>query len=393
MTSSLVAQQTAALVALGVAERDVRTIVSPYRICPLGAHVDHQGGSMLGMAISACTILTYAATAEPRVRLTSADFAGTVEFEIGATATGDGNWGNYARGAAAVLAPRMRGTPRGLLGIVRGTLPGSGLSSSASVILAYLEALARSNDLSLRAEELVELNCAVENDHLGVRSGVLDPATIVGSRRGAMLHIETMKLRWLPIPMGASAPPHRFLVISSGMDRALVTTGFNDRVQQCCDAAAALARAAGLPPASRLGEVPAVAFDQHLEALPEMLQRRARHYFGETARVAAGAESWRRGDLRAFGRLMNESGRSSIENYECGTPPMIELLSIVQEADGVLGSRFSGAGFGGCCIALVAAEATDDAQTQIVQRFARARPELAGRVRAFAVDSVDGLRA
>ena len=391
MTSTLVEQQIAALVALGVAETEVRTIVSPYRICPLGAHVDHQGGSMLGMAISACTVLAYAASTDGRVRLTSTDFAGAADFEIGAAAQRSGDWSDYARGAAAVLAPRIPSVPRGLVGVLRGTLPGGGLSSSASVILACLEALARINELSLRDEELVELTCAVENDHLGVRSGVLDPATIVGARRNAMLHIESTKLQWRAIPLGAGAPPHRFLVLSSGIDRALVATGFNDRVQECCDAAAALARAAGLPPAARLGDVPAAAFDRHVASLPAVLQRRARHYFGETARVAAGAESWQRGDLRSFGRLMHESGRSSIENYECGTPPMIELLSILQGTDGVLGARFSGAGFGGCCIALVAGDAVDEARAQIVRRFAQAHPELAQRVRAFAVDSVDGL--
>jgi galactokinase len=392
MIRARIAAEAEALAAAGVRERDIRTIVSPYRICPIGAHVDHQGGAMLGMAISAGTLLTHAPAADGRVRLQSADFAGVVEFDLADPGPPRRDWGDYARGAALVLAPLLGAKRRGFVGRVCGTLPGSGLSSSASVTLAYLAAIARLNDLELRDAQLVELAREVENEHLGVRCGVLDPVTIVGSRRDALLHIETQPLGWTPIPLGEGAPAHRFLVVWSGIERALTATGFNDRVQECCDAAAAIARAAGLAPAARLGALPRDVVARHIGALPPALQRRARHFAGETARVAAGAECWRRGDLAGFGRLMHESGRSSIEQYECGTPEIIELLAIVRDTDGVLGARFSGAGFGGCCIALVDAAAVESAGASILARFVRAQPQLAARAGAFAVESVDGLR-
>jgi galactokinase/galacturonokinase len=392
MIRARIAAEVEALAAAGAREAHIRTIVSPYRICPLGAHVDHQGGAMLGMAISAGTLLTHAPAIDGSVRLQSADYPGAVAFDAANPGPLRGDWGDYARGAALVLAPFLGPRPRGFVGRVCGTLPASGLSSSASVTLAYLAALARLNDIELRERQLVELARAVENDHLRVRCGVLDPVTIVGARRDVLLHIETRPLQWQAVALGAGAPAHRFLVIWSGMDRALAKTGFNDRVEECCAAAAALARAAGLPPAARIGDLPPETVARHLGSLPAALQRRARHFTGEVARVAAGVDCWRRGDLAAFGRLMHESGRSSIELYECGTPEIIELLAIVRDTEGVWGSRFSGAGFGGCCIALVDADAAQAASASILERFARAQPQLAARASAFAVESVDGLR-
>ena len=392
MQDAIETETRALAAATGVAASDVQVVVSPYRICPLGAHVDHQGGAMLGMAVSACTILVYAPSDDATVRLTSADFDGDVAFPLERPGDRDGTWADYARGAGHVLRPLLGDDARGLVGRVRGSLPGSGLSSSASVVLAYLSALAARNGIELDDRALVESACAVENDHLGVRCGILDPASIVASRRGALLHIDARTTQWRPVQLGDGAAAHRFLVAASGTDRSLASTGFNDRVQECCDAAAALARAAGLPPANRLGDVPTDAYDAHVDSLPASLRRRALHYRGETTRVADGARAWADGDVPSFGRLMNESGRSSIENYECGTPVMAELLDIVQNTDGVLGARFSGAGFGGCCIALVEAAATNTAQREILERFVGAHPELDGRARCFAVDSVDGLR-
>ena len=114
-----------------------------------------------------------------------------------------------------------------------------------------------------------------------------------------------------------------------------------------------------------LSDVARETFDAHGDSLPENQRRRATHYFTETSRVAAGTAAWRRGDLEALGREMTASGISSIENYECGCEPMNDLRAIVEETSGVLGVRFSGAGFRGCCVALLASSSSSSSSSDL----------------------------
>jgi galactokinase/galacturonokinase len=182
------------------------------------------------------------------------------------------------------------------------------------------------------------------------------------------------------------------LVAFTGIPRNLPGTGFNQRVAECRAAAAHLSALAGLPPARLLGELSDEVFEAHGAALPDGERRRARHFFGERARVRRGTEAWRGGDLPGFGRLMNESCASSIENYEVGSPELIRLQEILRETPGVLGARFSGGGYGGCAIALVAADAAEEARGRAERGFLAAFPGLAGRARCFLAESEDGLR-
>lgn len=376
----------------GVAPGEICVAVSPYRICPIGAHIDHQSGPVLGMAISAWSVLAFASTDAPRVRLFSEDFESETSFDLSAPAQAGDGWGRYPRGAAWALRERLPRRPRGLVGRVVGSLAGGGLSSSASVLVATLLALARANAVDPAPEELVELARRAENDFVGVASGILDPASVVGSRRGKLLLIDTREARWQPVPPGPSSAEHRFLVVYAGRSRNLARTPFNQRVAECRAAAARLAALGGISGAQLLGDLPDAVFGEHLGALPAAEQGRARHFRGERARVLAGVDAWRRGDLEAFGKLMSESCRSSVENYETGSREQIELQRILLETPRVLGARFSGAGFGGCSVALVQAEGAEETRERVKREYLRAFPELAGRVRAFLVESEDGAR-
>jgi galactokinase len=181
-------------------------------------------------------------------------------------------------------------------------------------------------------------------------------------------------------------------VIFTGTPRSLTSTRFNQRVEECRQAARALAQFAGLPATDFLGELPDAVFETQAARLAPPLRRRAQHVFGERARVARGIESWRRGDLAGFGMLMNESCRSSLENYETGSPELASLQRVLEATPGVLGSRFSGAGFGGCCVALVAADAAEEARAHALAEFTRLLPELAGRATALLAQGEDGVR-
>lgn len=382
----------------GVAARDVRVVTSPYRVCPIGAHVDHQGGPMLGMAIDAHTRLVYAGAEAGRVALESADFEGRVCFDLedAHETTPRPHWGLYARGAARLFRATVPEAKRGLVGRVVGSLPGSGLSSSASVLLAYLTALADVNDVALSPHARVMLSRRVENEIVGVASGILDPASIMGGRRGELLHIDSVDETWVSHPLGGGATAPRILVAFTGIERRLTSSGFNDRVEECHRAAEALMSAAGIDAhaarRARLGDLDEGVFQRHRSSLPEALARRAAHFFSERARVEAGLVDWQRGDLERFGAHMKASCDSSLHQYETGSSELATLQSILVATPGVFGARFSGAGFGGCSIALVEAGAAEAAVERVHAGFARAHPELAERMRVFLVDSDDGVR-
>jgi galactokinase/galacturonokinase len=379
----------------GADEARVRVVVSPYRICPLGAHVDHQHGPVLALAISAYSLLAFAPREDADCRLRSGNFPGEARFAIdrpGPAARGGTAWQRYARGAAWVLAGRLPDRPRGIAARVEGTLPGGGLSSSASVLLAYLTAFATANAIDLEPAELVCLARRAENEFVGVASGVLDPAAIVGARRGGLLAIDTGRVTWRSVPLGAGAPAHRILVAFTGTTRNLARTGFNQRVDECRQAARRLGELAGVPGARLLGDLPESAFAEHAGALPPDLRGRALHFAGERARVLEGIECWRQGDLVGFGRLMRESCRSSIENYQTGSRELVRLQEILTSIPGVLGARFSGAGYGGCGVALVEADAAERCRSDAERAFAAAFPERAARARFTLVDAEDGVR-
>lgn len=392
LRSAVEARRRALAAALPPGSPPVRVVVAPYRICPIGAHVDHQGGPVLGMAIGARTYLAFAPSADSTCRLTSGDFEGAVRFDLRRPEGGGPEWGRYARAAACVLRERLPARPRGWVGRVDGALPGGGLSSSASVLLAYLQALALANDVALSVRDLVELSRRAENEFVGVKSGILDPASIAGARRGHLLAIDTRAVRWEAVPLGAAAPPVRFLVAFTGRTRNLRATDFNRRVEECREAARLVAAKAGVPEATRLGDLPGAALDAHAAALPGALRRRVRHFRSESARVRRGAELWRQGDLAGFGALMNASCRSSIESYETGSDEQIRTTAMLSGLPGVLGARFSGGGYGGCSLALVRAERAEAACEEAARRFRAELPELAERARFFLVESEDGVR-
>ncbi len=365
-----------------------RVIVSPYRVCPLGAHIDHQGGPVVGTAIDAGTLVAFVANDAPHCRVESTNFPGVYEGSL----DGDGeprDWTRYFWAAAQALRSHGHRPARGLHALVEGALPGGGLSSSASVVLAYLSGLAAVNDIALSPPELVQLARYAENEFVGVKCGILDPACIVGSQRDHLVAIDTEACRWEAVAGERAAAESRFLVAFSGVGRNLRDTGFNDRVDQCHEAARRLGELSGHP-ATKLGNVDEAIFEKYSHVLPPVLARRARHFFGERRRVLDGIEAWQRGDLAHFGHLMNESCRSSIENFEVGSSEIVALHQLMRTTPGVHGTRFSGAGFGGCVVALVASARADACRQEIEDSYRASAPDRSA-ARVFIAHGRDGL--
>ena len=370
----------------------IQHVVAPYRLCPLGAHVDHQGGPVLGRTINAYSVLAFSETDRPVMTLASGNYPGSASIALhDPSGAGQDRWDRYARGAAHALSKNHRLT-RGLVGFVQGTLPGSGLSSSASVGLAYIAALAAVNGISLDRQQLVELDRQLENDFLGLQNGILDQTTILYGRANSMLAINTLEGSVDIISDSPLASQFSFVVFYSGFSRELTSTGFNQRVVECRQAARRLAQLAGQRNGQLLADIPEDVWKAYGHRLPDPLRRRAQHFFGEVARVESGRVAWLDGDLERFGRLMNESCTSSIGLYESGSKAIVFLQGIVSKARGVLGSRFSGGGYGGCVVALVGKAAVKRVQDEVRERFLSAYPEAAGTYQSFVARSEGGLR-
>jgi galactokinase/galacturonokinase len=343
------------------------------------------------MAIDRGVWLAYAPSPSREVRLSSLDFPGEVAFSLDdVPPPRPGDWGNFPRGAALALGDRHR-LDRGIIGVTAGKIHGGGLSSSAAVGVAFLLAFEDANGLHLTPEENIELDRRIENDYLGLRNGILDQAAILLSRREHLTRIDCRTTGHDLIPVSPAMPPFRILLASSGVRKPLVETDYNRRVEECQDAARTLLAAAGRPQAvAVLGDVEAEEYDAHKARLRGAPALRAAHFFTEADRVRQGLSAWRDGDLPRFGALMTASGESSIGNYECGSPPLIDLYRNLVETDGVLGARFSGAGFRGCCVALVDPRAVEDVSARVGSVYARRHPELAEHASIVACGTDDG---
>jgi galactokinase/galacturonokinase len=308
--------------------------------------------------------------------VSSLNFTPPVSFEFGNVPPyRPGDWGNYIRGAVLALQ-QEHALNTGLVGVIGGDMPIGGLSSSAATTIAYLLALESLNTLTLSPELNVSLVRFTENQYIGLNNGILDQSVILFSAADHLTRIDcrTMQIDRVSTPLKTG--DFEVLVVYSGVTRVLVGTSYNNRVAECQEAAAALLAYAGqkVEETPRLGLVAPAIFEAEGRRLPGALWKRANHYFGEMRRVQAGLEVWQTGDLSRFGRLMNESGDSSITYYECGSPQLITLYETLCETSGVYGTRFSGAGFRGNCIALIDPAAREMVAEAIHRRYPAAHP-------------------
>ena len=368
----------------------------PYRISPLGAHIDHQYGKINGLALDKGIHIAYSPKRNGVVELKSLNFPKRAQFHVNAIPDEKvGDWADHMRGAAKMLAEKYP-LRTGLSAVIEGTLPIGGLSSSASVIIAFLSALAKVNGIALGDWETIMMAKAAENKYVGVNCGKLDQSCEVLCRKDQLLYLDCKDDSYELIPMNPVMEPFKIAVLFSGLERSLATSAYNLRQDECKAAAYSLLAYAGMEYGkfidTRLRDVPVEVFEACKDRLPENFRKRATHYFTEIARAEAGAEAWRKGDLDEYGRLIFASGKSSVENYECGCPELITLYNIMTETDGTYGGRFSGAGFKGCCMALIDPDKAEDVERTVTEKYLKAYPHLEGKYSFHLCDSADGVK-
>jgi len=369
-------------------------IFCPYRICPLGAHVDHQLGLVTGFALDKGITLEYEPTEDGSVTITSKNFDGRVEFNIANLPERQAYWGDFAVGAAMMLSEKYTLT-KGFTGVIEGTLPVGGLSSSAAVIITYLSTLMHVNGIMLTQPQIIQYAIRVEREFIGVNVGKLDQSCEVYCRKNRILYLDTLDDTAELIPCSPNMPPFKIAIIYSGVSRKLAGSAYNLRVDECKAAAYALKGYSGMEYGrladTHLREVPESVYEEYKDSLPENWRKRAHHYYHEQERVRKGIEAWRKGDIKTFGQMIFESGRSSIAYYEAGSEPLKALYEIMLHTDGVYGGRFSGAGFNGCCMAIIDPDKADAIQEYITTEYAKVFPEYMKDYVFEICDTADGV--
>ena len=217
----------------------------PYRICPLGAHVDHQLGLVTGFALDKGITLEYDVTEDGSVKITSKNFDGKVEFNLSSLPERQSYWGDFAVGAALILSEKYT-LSKGFEGVIEGTLPVGGLSSSAAVIITYLGVLARVNGITLTQSQIIQYAIRVEREFIGVNVGKLDQSCEVYCMKDELLYLDTLDNTTEFIPISPNMPPFKLAIIYSGVSRKLAGSAYNLRVDECKAAAYALKGYSGM---------------------------------------------------------------------------------------------------------------------------------------------------
>ena len=372
------------------------TSFCPYRISPLGAHIDHQNGIINGLAIDKGISICYSEKRNGIVELTSLNFEKRAQFHVESVPEiKEGDWADHLRGATIQLGRRYK-LHAGMSAIIEGSLPIGGLSSSAAVIIVFLTALAKVNGIHLGQWELIEMAKAAENEYVGVNCGKLDQSCEVLCRKDHLLYLDCLDDSYELIAKNEAMPEFKIAVFFSGLERSLSNSKYNLRQDECKAAAYSLLAYAGDDYGkfneTRLRDVDEKIYEAYKERLPQNFRKRADHYYSEIARARKGAEYWRNGQLKEYGQLVFESGLSSIRNYECGCPELIRLYEIMTKTEGIYGGRFSGAGFKGCCMALVDPYYLEEIEATVTQEYLKSFPELEGKYSFHVCESADGVK-
>jgi len=369
LSGQAVADRVRAAFAAHTGTSAMRLFFAPGRINLIGAHLDYNGGDVLPLAVDRGIYVAARARDDGLVRLRSLDQELAVEIAadaIAATKDEAHGWASYPLGVLRAFA-LLTGERIGVDLVFGGDVPmASGLSSSAALEVATATAIDALHDTRLEAVALARLAHEAETEYVGLQCGIMDQfASALGKPGHAMLlHCRTQEVEHVPLAREA----FEILMMDSRKPRTLASTGFNARVAECRQAFAAL-RAAGVDrpclAACTTGDLERAGGD-----LPALLLRRARHVVSEMERVAVAVAALRQGDIRGFGACLDASHRSTATDYDVSCPELDAITAAARACPDVFGARLTGAGFGGCAIALVAPGRSEAVAAAVAARYA-----------------------
>ncbi len=319
---------------------------SPGRVNLIGEHTDYNDGFVFPLAIERATYVALRARTDGKVSLYSIDFAQPAEFALAAPAATVPEWAEYAKGVAALLV-REGIALQGFDAVIATDVPvGAGLSSSASFSLAIARAFHAVSGFAWEPARMARLCQRVEIECIGVNCGIMDQLVIASAVDGQALLIDCRSLATKPSPLPAGCA---VLILDTRKSRTLAGSAYNERRAQC----EAAAKFFG---AKALRDITLAQLQGAQGKLDPLVWRRARHVVSEDDRTQQAAAALAAGDAKRLGELMNASHESLRVDYEVSCAELDEISALARAQPGCLGARMTGAGFGGCAVALVAAD-------------------------------------
>jgi galactokinase len=333
-------------------------VQAPGRVNLIGEHTDYNEGFVLPMAIDRAVWMALRPRDDRRVRVHSLDLKTESAFELNSLARDDG-WQEYIKGIADELQ-KAGHELHGFDAVITGDVPaGAGLSSSAAVELASARAFAATSDIPWDAAKMARLAQKAENEWVGVNCGIMDQMASAASCEGHALFLDCRSLDYenVPVPHNVSV-----VILDTSTRRGLVDSAYNERRTQC-------EQAAGWFGVRALRDVSVDEFKNRTSTetgLSDIVLKRARHVVTENARVLEAVQAMKTGDVELLGSLFNASHDSLRDDFEVTNNALNIIVECARAQEGCLGARMTGAGFGGCAVALVDERKADE--------FARAIP-------------------
>jgi galactokinase len=338
----------------------MQAFFAPGRINLIGEHTDYNGGHVFPCAITYGTYAVARKREDKVIRLYSTNFPekGIIELDLNQLEyEKEQNWANYPKGMIRYIIEAGYDIPSGFDCAIEGNIPnGAGLSSSASIELLTGVLVNGLFGLEIPRLDLIQIGKKVENEFIGVNSGIMDQFAIgMGMKdAGILLDCQTLKYEYAPIHL----EDYKILIMNTNKRRELADSKYNERRGECEEALVQLQQKLSIV---ALGQLSEAEFDENQYLITnETVRKRAKHAVYENVRTIKALEELKAGNLEAFGQLMNQSHVSLRDDYQVTG---IELDSLVEAAwsqPGVLGARMTGAGFGGCAIAIVTNEEVEN---------------------------------
>lgn len=350
-------------------QTDMEAFFSPGRINLIGEHTDYNGGNVFPCAITLGTYGLAAKREDKTLNFYSENFAelGIISIDLdNLEYNAADRWTNYPKGMIKFLKESGYDINQGLDILYYGNIPnGAGLSSSASIELLTGFIVQTLFGLDIDRLELIKTGQRVENEFIGVNSGIMDQFAVGKGKKDTAILLDCNTLEYELIPVVLEN--HSIVIMNTKKRRELADSKYNERRSECDQALAELQKVLTI---SSLGELDEQTFDQHQSILSNAtILKRARHAVTENQRTLKASVALKAGNLEEFGQLMNESHISLRDDYEVTGPELDKMVQAAWDQPGILGARMTGAGFGGCAIAIVENNKIDEFIDQVGKQY------------------------
>ncbi|MCR5527222.1 MAG: galactokinase [Lachnospiraceae bacterium] len=347
------------------ADGDIRCYFAPGRVNLIGEHTDYNGGHVFPCALSMGNYAVARKREDRKVRWYNMTYPndGVKELDIDTFApNNNGIWYDYQAGVIWALKENGREIPSGYDMVMLSDMPaGSGLSASASIEEIPAVICRDLFDLPIDMVECAKLGQYSENKYNGMNCGIMDQFASAMGKKDCAIFLDTATLKFDYVPLNLKN--EKIVITNSKVKHKLAGSAYNDRRRESETALADLQKAVDI---KTLGDLDEKGFEANKDAIKdEICKKRAKHAVYENQRTIHAVEALKKGDLEAFGKLMNESHVSLRDDYEVSCPELDVLAEEAWKIEGVVGSRMTGGGFGGCTVSIVKNDAVEEFQKQI----------------------------